>query len=105
MGLLELAATGGINVGFLVGILGLLQIVKKIDTKKQLGSGFYLIAVVVFGLLVGIVTGEGGFMGRTINGIAHAGVASLIYQYANKLIPQKNKIGRNDKFVIIKKKE
>jgi len=102
--LLEIVQVGGINVGFLVGIIGILSIVRGLDKKKHLAGGFYLIAVMVLGMIAGLITVEGGFGDRLIGGIAHAGVASILYQYMKKLIPSKaNKTRESDKFVIFRK--
>ncbi len=86
MELLQIAQIGGINVAFIVGIIGILRLVRQFDTNKVLGSGFYLITVLVIGILAGIFSAIGEpFLNVVINGISHAGVASLVYQYTKKL--------------------
>ena len=102
--LLNVISTGSINVGVLVGIIGLLLLIKKFDSKKILGGGFYLIAVVILGLIVGTLLSKDGIKEAIISGLAHAGVASLIYQYGEKLLPTKRKWNReSDRFVVFRR--
>jgi len=104
--LLEVVQVGGVNVGFLVGIIGILNIVRKLDKKKHLAGGFYLIAVMVLGMIAGLVVVKGGFGDKLMGGMAHAGIASILYQYMKKLIPSKaNKTRESDKFIVFRKGE
>ena len=100
MELLQIAQIGGINVAFVVGIIGILRVVRQFDVKKLLGSGFYLIAVVLAGLMAGLFSTPAGssFGTFAMAGISHAGVASLVYQYGKKLFHFEN-----DKFTFFNK--
>lgn len=103
--LLQILAMGNINVGAIIGLIGILLLVKQFDVGKRLAGGFYLIAVLVLGLIIGIFTSEKGLANIIISGFAHAGIASLVYQYGAKLLPvNKLKSRESDKFVIIRKK-
>lgn len=100
--LFKMLQAGGINIGLIVGIIGLLFALKRLDIKHFFRSGFYLIAVVVLGLLAGFIVAKGNFI---ISGISHAGIASLLYQYISKISPAINKksLREGDKFLLWKK--
>lgn len=91
--------TGGLNLTMIVGIIGILQLIKQFDKKHTLKKDFYLIAVLAGGVIAGIMVAEHTFTGFVSATIGHAGVASILYQYGVKLLPNTGK-----KFQLFQKK-
>jgi len=79
--------SGGLNLVMIVGIIGILQLVKTLDKKKVLKKDFYLIAVLAGGVLAGVLVAEHTLKGFIVATVAHAGVASILYQYGKKILP------------------
>ncbi len=82
---------GGLNLTMIVGIIGILQLIKQFDKKQVLKKDFYLIAVLAGGIIAGIMVAEHTFTGFVSATVGHAGVASILYQYGVKLLPNTGK--------------
>jgi hypothetical protein len=78
----------GVNVAMVAGIIGILLGVKALDRKKKLGPGFYIIAVMVLGFGgAALVVKPWTLRTWLTSGIAHAGHASILYQFGKLIIP------------------
>lgn len=77
----------GVNIGMVAGIIGVLLGVKAIAQGK-LPSWFYIAAVMALGFVsAALVVSPFQMRGWIISGIAHAGAASILYQFGKMLIP------------------
>ena len=93
-----------VNVGFVGGIIAILQTIKLLDTKKKLASGFYIVSALILGFL-------GGFLitpyvapliqwlqKAAVNGVMYAGSASILFQ-TGKLVIIPHPEGPRAKFI------
>jgi hypothetical protein len=78
----------GVNVAMVAGIIGILLGVRAIDRGKKLGSGAYIIGAMVLGFLAAaLVVNPWTPRAWLASGIAHAGAASILYQFGKLVIP------------------
>ncbi len=85
---MDLTNVGGINVALIAGIIGVLFTIKRLDKRGRLGKKFYVVAVLLMGFGAGILNSEKtiwNFM--LVDGIIHAGVASILYQTGKLILP------------------
>ena len=86
---MDFTNVGGINLALIAGIIGILFTMKKLDTKEKFGKKFYVVAVLVLGFLAGalLVSRKFQFNFMLVQGIIHAGVASILYQTGKIVVP------------------
>lgn len=88
--------TTGVNLPLILGIIGILLTVRRLDTEKQLARGFYIIAVTVLGFISGfmvtayeppVVT---WLQEVLVASFIHAGAASILYQHGKLALPSED---------------
>jgi hypothetical protein len=78
----------GVNLAMIAGIIGVLLGVKLIDRKGVLGKGFFVAAAMLLGFLGAAFVVKPFTIKEWIpSGVAHAGAASILYQFGKLVLP------------------
>lgn len=83
--------SAGLNIGIIVGIIAITQVIKKVDAKKKLKKYY-----VVFPLILGIaasffMTNPLEWQGIGLNAMIYAGVSSYLYNSGMKFFGTEKK--------------
>lgn len=79
----------GVNVAMVAGIIGVLLGIRASDSKAQkLGKGFYIVLAMILGFVgAALVVKPFTIKNWIPSGIAHAGAASILYQFGKLVLP------------------